>query len=89
MGERHCFAFQEPRCVMKTLEGTLRVEHRLAVANSPWSNDTCERMMRGVGRALKATLQEERHDFRVWVDVVPAVQWALNTAYHERYASTR
>ena len=32
--------------VMKTLEGALRVEHRFTVANLPWSNGTCERMMR-------------------------------------------
>ena len=37
-------------------------------------------------RALKAILQERR-DIRKWVDVVPAVQWALNMAYRERYAS--
>ena len=44
--------------------------------------------MREVMRAMKAVLQKERHDIREWVDVVPAVQWALNTVYRERYAST-
>ena len=73
--------------VMKALEGALRVEHRFAVANSPWSNGTCERMMREMVRALKAILQEEGRDIREWVGVVPAVQWALNTAYREIYAS--
>ena len=73
---------------MKTLERALRVEHRFAVANSPWSNGTCERMMREVVRALKAILQEEKRDIREWVDVVLAVQWTLNTAYRERYTST-
>ena len=73
---------------MKTLEGALRVEHRFAVANSPWSNGTCERMMSEVVRALQVILQEERNGIREWMDVVPAVQWALNTAYRERYAST-
>ena len=43
--------------------------------------------MQEVVRALQAILQEERRDIREWVDVVPAVQWALNTAYRERYAS--
>ena len=33
-------------------------------------------------------LQEERRSARDWVDLVPAVQWALNTAYRERYGST-
>ena len=28
---------------------------------------------------LKAILQEERRDIREWVDMVPVVQWALNT----------
>ena len=37
--------------VIKTLEGALRVEHRFAVASSPRSNSTCERMMREVMRA--------------------------------------
>ena len=59
---------------MKTLEGALRVEHRFAVANSPWSNGPYEQMMREVVRALKAILQEGRRDIREWVDVVPAVQ---------------
>ena len=74
--------------VMKTLEGRLRMKHRFAVANSPWSNGTCERMMREMVRALKAILREERRNIREWLDVVPAVQWALNTAYCEKYAST-
>ena len=38
--------------VMKTLEGALRVKHGFAVANLPLSNETCERMMRDVVRAL-------------------------------------
>ena len=65
--------------VMKTLQGAQRVEIRFAVANSHWSNGTCERMMREVVRALKAILQEERRDICEWVDVVPVVQWTLNT----------
>ena len=42
---------------MKTLEGALRVEYGSAVANSPWLNGTCEGIMRGVVRTLKAILQ--------------------------------
>ena len=62
--------------VMKMLEEALRVKHKFAVANSPWSNGTCERMMREVVRALKALLQEERRDIREWMDMVPAVHGA-------------
>ena len=72
---------------MKTPKGALRVEHRFAVANSPWSNGTCEWMMREVVRTLKSPLQEERRDIRESVDVVQAVQWAFSTAYGKRYAS--
>ena len=68
--------------VMKTLEGALRVKHRFPVVKSPWSICTCE------VRVLKAILQEERRDICEWVDVVPAVQCALNTAYCERCANT-
>ena len=46
--------------VMKTLEGALRVEQRFAVANSPWSNGTCKRMLSEMVRSLKAIFQEER-----------------------------
>ncbi|CAB1109830.1 unnamed protein product [Ectocarpus sp. CCAP 1310/34] len=74
--------------VMDTLEKALGVERRFTVANSPWSNGTCERMMREIVRTMKAVLQERRRNVRDWVDLVPAVQWALNTAYRERYAST-
>ena len=74
--------------VMRALEKALKLDRKFAVPNSPWSNGTCERMMREVVRTLKAMLQEERRDVRDWVGLVPAVQWALNTAFRERYAST-
>ena len=38
----------------------LKVDHRLAVAYTPWSNGTCERMVREVVRALKSILSEQR-----------------------------
>ena len=64
--------------VMKTLERALRMEHRFAGAYLPYSNGACKRIMREVVRALKAILQEERSGICEWVDVVPAIQWALN-----------
>ena len=42
--------------VMKTLEGALWLEHKFAVADSPWLNGTCKRMMREVVRGLKSIL---------------------------------
>ena len=60
--------------VIKTLEAALRVEHRSTVANSSWSNGTCEWMMREIVRTLKAIFQGDWRFIHEWVDVVPAVQ---------------
>ena len=76
------------KCLTNTFEGALRVEHGFEVANSPWSNRTCEQMMGKVVRALKVVSKEKRRDIREWMDAVPTVQCALNTAYSGRYAST-
>ena len=54
---------------MTALEKFLDVDRRFSVANSPWLNGTCERVMREVVRTLKAMIQEERrntHDWVVW-----------------------
>ena len=61
--------------VMRALEKALKLDTKFAVPNSPWSNGTCERMMREVVRTLKAMLQEKRRDVRDLVGLVPAVQW--------------
>ena len=45
-------------------------------------------MMREVIRTLKAMIQEERRNTQDWVELVPVVQWALKTAFRERYGST-
>ena len=60
------------------LSDALKVDHRFAVAYTPWSNGTCERMVREV-RALKSILSEQRKQVAEWVDVLPAAQRALNT----------
>ena len=70
--------------MMAALEKSLGIDRKFSIANSPWSNGTCERMMREVVRTLKALVQEERRNTRDWVELVPAVQWALNTAFRER-----
>ena len=73
---------------MAALEKSLGVDRRFSVANSPWSNGTSEQMMREVVRTLKAMIHEERGTAQDWVEFVPAVQWALNTAFRERDGST-
>ena len=45
--------------VIRTLEGALRVDHRFVVANSPWLNGRCERMVHEVVRAFQRNLQEK------------------------------
>ena len=47
---------------MAALEKSLGVDWGFSVANSPWSNGTCERMMREVVVTLKAMIQEERRN---------------------------
>ena len=57
--------------MMAALEKPLGVDRRFSVANSPWSNGTCERMMREVVRTLKAMIHEERRTAQDWVELVP------------------
>ena len=74
--------------MMAALEKSPGVDRRFSVANSPWSNGTCERMMREVVRTLKSMIHEERRTAQGWVELVPAVQWTLNTAFRKMYGST-
>ncbi|CAM9575818.1 unnamed protein product, partial [Sphacelaria rigidula] len=74
--------------ILARLREALRVDHHFAVACSAWSNGTCERMVKEVVRALRSVLLEQRRAVSEWVDVLPAVQWALNTVYRRRYDST-
>ena len=63
------------------LSDALKVDHRFTVAYTPWSNGTCERMVREVVRALKSILSEQRKQVAEWVDVLPAAKWALNSSF--------
>ena len=74
--------------ILTPLCEALRVDHQFAVAYSPWSNSTCERMVKEVVRSLRYIRVEQRRAVSEWVDVLPAVQWALNTAFRPRYGST-
>ena len=58
--------------VIAQLSDALKVNHRFAVAYTPWSNGTCERMVREVVRALKFIFPEQRNQVAEWVDVLPA-----------------
>ena len=74
--------------VIAQLSDALKVDHRFAVAYTPWSNGTCERMVREVVRALKSILSEQRNQVAEWVDVLPAARRALNTSFRARYRNT-
>ena len=67
--------------VIAQLSDALKVDHRFSVAYTPWSNGTCERMVREVVRALKSILSEQRKQVAEWVDVLPAAKWALNSSF--------
>ena len=58
--------------MMAALEKSLGVDRRFSIANSPWSNGTCERMTREVVRTLKAMIQERRNT-QDWVELMLAV----------------
>ena len=73
--------------ILTRLREALRVDHQFAVTYSPWSNGTCERMVKEVVRSLRSILLEQRRAVSEWVDVLPAVQWALNTALRPRYGT--
>ena len=45
-------------------------------------------MVKEVVRSLRSILLEQRRAVSELVDVLPAVQWALNTAFRLRYGST-
>lgn len=74
--------------VMTALEQSRGVNRRFSVANSTWSIGMCKQMMLEVVRTLKVMIQEERRATQDWVELVRAVQWALNTAFREQYGST-
>ena len=74
--------------VLTRLRTALRVEHEFAVAYSPWSNGTCERMVKEVVRSLRSILSEQRREVSEWVDVLPAVQYSLESAFRRRKSST-
>ena len=44
--------------------------------------------MREVVRTLKGMIHVEQRTAQDWVELVPTVQWPLNTAFRERYDST-
>ncbi|CAN0065761.1 unnamed protein product [Sphacelaria rigidula] len=73
--------------VMRALEKALKMDRRFAVANSPWSNGTCERMMREIVRTLKAILQEERRDVREWMSLVPAVAVCVKHCFPRAFST--
>ena len=45
-------------------------------------------MVKEVVRSLRSILLEQRRAVSEWVDVLPAVQWLLNTVFRPRYGST-
>ena len=70
--------------ILTRLREALRVDNQFAVAYSPWSEGTCERVVKKVVRSLRSILLEQRRAVSEWVDVLPAVHWALNTVFRPR-----
>ena len=74
--------------LLMMLGEALGVDHHFAVANSAWTNGTVERFNREIIRTCKALLNENRKPLDHWLNLIPLVQWALNTSYRKWYAST-
>ena len=55
--------------VIAQVSDALKVDHPFAMAYTPWSNGTCERMVREVIRALESIFSEQRKQVAEWVDV--------------------
>ena len=53
--------------MMTALEKSFGVDRRTLVAISPWSNGTCEQVMREVVRTLMVMIYEERRTAQRWV----------------------
>ena len=70
--------------VVRKLVKSLDVEHQFSVGNSARTNGTAKRMMREVVHGAKAMLNEWGRPLSEWIVVLPAVQWALNTAWQSR-----
>ena len=66
--------------VIAQLRDALKVDHRFAVAYTPWSNSTCERMVREVVPALKSSLSQQRKQVAEWAVVMPVAQWSWNSS---------
>ena len=45
-------------------------------------------MVKEVVRFLRSIFLEQRRAVSEWVEALPAVQWALNTAFRPQYGST-
>jgi len=74
--------------VLHKVARQLGINHRFSVANSAWTNGTVERMMREILRTAKSILNERRRPLSEWIVVVPAIQWALNTAWRKRLGAS-
>ena len=74
--------------VVRKLAKALGVDHRFSLANRAWTNGTVERMMREVIHGTKAMINEGGRPLSEWVVLLPAVQWALNTAWRKRLQAT-
>lgn len=66
------------------LTNLLGIDHRYAVANSPWTNGSMESIMKEILRIFKVLLVDYRCSVNDWERFVPMVQWALNSIQRER-----
>ena len=61
--------------VLPMVSSRLGVVHHFGVANVSWSDETVERMNRGVVKTFRAVLSERRRPSSEWPLALGAVKW--------------
>ena len=69
--------------LVKELGRAMRLQHKFTFPYSPWSNGTVERVNKEIIRLLRSFCGEFRVRPERWVDVLPLVQYALNTTKYQ------
>jgi hypothetical protein len=70
--------------LLSHLRSLLGCDHHFSVANVSFSNGTVERMVQETIRTFKSTLLDRQRPLEEWIEYVPVVQLALNTATRSR-----
>ena len=69
--------------LMKELSKAMRFRHKFTFPYSPWSNGTVERVNREIIKLLRSFCSEFQVRCERWCEILPLVQYALNTTLYD------